>query len=296
MSLTELLLVAVVALLVVAVGLLLVLLRARRLPQAEVESAVSGAWLKLGLGEQVGRIAGSAEQIQRDYRSLEQLIRAPTERGFLGEIGLEAVLADALPPDMFGIRERVLEGLVPDANIRSTAGLICIDSKFPLENYRRLLDCSSQAERQRVTRQFLRDVEGHLRKVAEDYVRPERGSADFAFLYVPSEAVYWFLVTEGYELLRQWVKQGVQVVSPLTLAHKVELIRAGVHARKLSEEAAEVRAQLLRLGRAFRALDDEWLVFYATHLKNLTRKGDELDAAYSQLREEFARVASAAGE
>ena len=296
MSLTELLLIAVVTLLVLAVALLLVLLRTRRMPQAEVESAVSGAWLKLGLGEQVGRIAGSAEQIQRDYRSLEQLIRAPTERGFLGEIGLEAVLADALPPDMFGIRERVLEGLVPDANIRSTAGLICIDSKFPLENYRRLLECSSESERQRVTRQFLRDVEGHLRKVAQDYVRPERGSADFAFLYVPSEAVYWFVVTEGYGLLRQWVKQGVQVVSPLTLAHKVELIKAGVHARKLSEEAGEVRKELLRLGHAFRALDDQWLVFYGTHLKNLVRKGEEVDAAYSELREEFARIASAAGE
>jgi DNA recombination protein RmuC len=296
MSLTELLLLAAVVLLVVVLVLLIVLLRSRRLPPETVESAVSGAWVKLGLSEQVGRIAGSAEQIQRDYRSLDQLIRAPTERGYLGELGLEAVLADALPPDMFGIRERVLEGLVPDANIRSTAGLICIDSKFPLDNYRRLLDCASPAERQRVTRQFLRDVQGHLGKVADDYVRPELGTAEFAFLYVPSEAVYWFLVTEGYSLLREWVKRGVQVVSPLTLAHKVELIRAGVHARKLSEEAVSVRNDILRLGRAFRTLDEEWLVFYATHLKNLARKGDDVDAAYSKLREEFAHIAALAGE
>jgi len=296
MTITEILLVAVLALLIVLLVLVIALIRTRRVPPEVVESAVSGSWLKLGLSEQVGRIAGSAEQIQRDYRSLESLIRAPTERGYLGEIGLEAVLADALPPDMFGIRERVLGGLVPDACIRSPAGLICIDSKFPLDNYRRLLDCASPAERQRATRQFLRDVEGHLRKVAEDYVRPELGTVEFAFLYVPSEAVYWFLVTEGYSLLREWVKRGVQVVSPLTMAHKIELIKAGVHARKLSEEAGQVRLDILRLARAFRTLDEEWLVFYATHLKNLARKGDDIDAAYQKLREEFGHIASLAGE
>jgi hypothetical protein len=91
------------------------------------------------------------------------------------------------------------DGLVPDANIRSTVGLICVHSKFPLHNYWRLLDCSPPAER-------------------------------------------------------------------------------------------------VRLGRAFRTLDEEWLVFYATHLKNLARKGDDIDAVYSKLREEFAHIAALAGE
>jgi DNA recombination protein RmuC len=282
--------------LVLLLVLLLLVIKTRDVPPATIESALAGAWIKLGLGEQVARISTFADQIQRDYRSLELMIRVPTERGQFAEIALETMLADQLPPDMFGIRERVLDGKVPDACIRSTVGLICIDSKFPLDNYRRMLDSTDAADKNRCKRQFLRDVEGHLRKVADDYVCPDRGSADFAFAYIQSEGVYWFLVTEGYELLRNFVKRGVQVVSPLTLSHKIELIKAGVHARKLSEEAAKVHAEIVRLSRAFRQIDGEWEVFYGTHLKNLTRKADDLGAAYGKLREEFGRIAPLAGE
>jgi DNA recombination protein RmuC len=260
--------------------------------RGDVQSAVSDAWVHLGLSEKVGRLETYAGDIRRDYRSLEQMLRVPTERSALGEMALEAVLSDQLPPGMYGIRKRILEGLVPDAHIQSTAGTICIDSKFPLTNYLAVVEARDEDERERSGRKFLRDVRKHLQKVRDDYVCPEKGSAEFAFAYIPSEGVYWFLVSEGYELLRDFAKTGVQVVSPLTLAHKIELIKAGVHARKLSEEARKIQQELVSLSVAFGRVDQTWATFYGTHLRNLRNKADEVEGAYRGLRDEFDRVSS----
>ncbi len=262
----------------------------------DIENALTKAWAKSGLASTMGVLATYAEDIRNDYRSLNQMLRAPTERGHLGEIALEKILSDQLPPDMFGIREKVLDGKNPDANIKSTVGIICIDSKFPLDNYRKMVETKDNKEREVFKKQFLKDVQGHLDKIANDYVCPEKGSAEFAFAFIPSESVYYFLVTEAYEELRDYAKEGVQAVSPLTLSQKIELIKAGVHARKLSEEAAEVGNDIIKLSQHFSDIDNKWRVFYGTHFRNAERKAEELDEAYKKLREEFDKISSLSEE
>jgi DNA recombination protein RmuC len=287
--LTNLLLGVAIALLVV---LLVVTVRRRGLGQAEVEAAVSGSWIRLGLAERIGAVEEQAREIRDSYRSFEQLLRVPTERGSFGELSLDTILADQLPPEMYGIRQRIFDGKIPDASIRSTAGIICVDSKFPLDNYRRVVESDDPAEIEACRRRFLRDLRGHLAKVGEDYVRPEKGSADFAFAYIPSEAVYYYLLREGHDLLRDFARRGVQVVSPLTLATKIELIKAGVHAKRLSEGAEQVRDDLRALSQRFAALDGEWQILYGTHLSNAASKAGDVDRAYRALRQEFRRVAA----
>ncbi len=287
--LTNVLLGVAIALLVV---LLVVTVRRRALGQAEVEAAVSGSWIRLGLAERIGAVEEQAREIRDSYRSFEQLLRVPTERGSFGELSLDTILADQLPPDMYGLRQRIFDGKIPDASIRSTAGIICVDSKFPLDNYRRVVESDDPAEIEACRRRFLRDLRGHLAKVGEDYVRPEKGSADFAFAYIPSEAVYYYLLREGHDLLRDFARRGVQVVSPLTLATKIELIKAGVHAKRLSEGAEQVRDDLRALSQRFAALDGEWQILYGTHLSNAASKAGDVDRAYRALREEFRRVAA----
>ena len=287
----EILLAVAVALLLVVVGLALHLtVRSRAVETHEIESAVASGWVRLGLDQTIGAIQSHAADIRQNYVELERMLRAPTARGALGELSLETMLADQLPPDMFGIRQRALDGRVPDAWIDSTVGLICIDSKFPLDNYRAMIDASGERQRAQLQRRFLRNVGDHLQKVAQDYVRPDLGSAEFALAYIPSEAVYHFLVSEGFELLRSYTEHGVQVVSPLTLAHKIALIRAGVGAKKLSEEAHQVWDTLTALGTRFNEVDENWRVFYGTHLRNLQGKAQELDSAYQRLRDAFRRL------
>lgn len=284
---TQILLAVVVILLVL---LIFLVLRGRGVKPRDIENAVSSTWTKLGLEEKIGKLAIHAQDIRDSHRSIEQMLRVPTERAALGEMSLETILSDQLPPDMFGIRKMILDGKIPDAHIRSTVGLICIDSKFPLDNYRKMVEIQDFKEKEQFKNDFRKDVKSHLDKIAEDYVCPEAGSAEFAFAYIPSEAVYYFLVNEEFEMLRDYTKRGIQVVSPLTLSHKIELIKAGVHAKKLSEEAESVRKDLNVISQRFNEIDELWRVFYNTHLRNAGDRAEELDIAYRKLREEFDRI------
>jgi DNA recombination protein RmuC len=285
--LTEILLGLVLMLLLI---LIFLFLKSSKLEFDDVESAISKAWVKLGIDDKVGMLTVYAQDIRDNYKSLEQMLRVSTDRACLGELSLETILADQLPPDMFGIRKKILDGKIPDAYIRSTVGIICIDSKFPLDNYRKMHEIEDASEKKSLKKQFIKDVQGHMKKILDDYICPEKGSAEFAFAYIPSEGVYYFLLNEGYESLREYAKKGVQVVSPLTISHKIELIKAGVHARKLSEDAEKVKENLLKISRGFRDVDEKWRVFYETHFRNAGRKAEELDTAYQRLREEFDRI------
>ncbi|PIU56342.1 MAG: hypothetical protein COS87_02460, partial [Chloroflexi bacterium CG07_land_8_20_14_0_80_45_17] len=268
----QILLAVVVILLVV---LIFLVLKGRGVKPRDIENAVSSTWTKLGLEEKIGKLAIHAQDIRDSHRSIEQMLRVPTERAALGEMSLETILSDQLPPDMFGIRKMILDGKIPDAHIRSTVGLICIDSKFPLDNYRKMVEIQDFKEKEQFKNDFRKDVKSHLDKIAEDYVCPEAGSAEFAFAYIPSEAVYYFLVNEEFEMLRDYTKRGIQVVSPLTLSHKIELIKAGVHAKKLSEEAESVRKDLNVISQRFNEIDELWRVFYNTHLRNAGDRAEE---------------------
>ena len=293
MTITNVLLTVVIVLL-----LILVYLGIKRghVKPKDIELAISSVWQESGLDEKIGRLTTYAEDIRNDYRALDQMLRVPVGRASLGEMALEQILSDQLPADMFGIREKILDGKIPDAHIKSTVGTICIDSKFPLDNYRLMLEAKDSQERERLKKQFLRNVRYHLDKIADDYVCPEQGSAEFAFAFIPSESVYYFLVTDAYETLRIYTSKGVQAVSPLTLSHKIELIKAGVHARRLSEQAENIRNDIARLSQRFHEVDNNWQTFYDIHLRNATNKAEELDGAYKRLREEFERISQLPGD
>jgi DNA recombination protein RmuC len=284
---TQILLVTVVILLVF---LIFLVVRRRGARPRDIEDAVSSTWTKLGLEEKIGLLTAHTQDIRDCHRSIEQMLRVPKERAALGELSLETILSDQLSPDMFGIRKSILDGKVPDAHIRSTVGLICIDSKFPLDNYRSMVETEDSRERDGFKTNFRRDVRNHLNKIAQDYVCPDKGSAEFAFAYIPSEGVYYFLVSEEFEMLRDYARKGVQVVSPLTLCHKIELIKAGVHAKRLSQEAENVRNDLNTISQRFAQIDALWRVFYDTHLRNAGERAEELDREYKKLRDEFDRI------
>jgi DNA recombination protein RmuC len=283
----ELLLEIVIALLVILI--LIVLKKNSRgiIDSRDIQSAISETWLKLELDKKLGAVESHAREIKESYKSFERMLQVPKERASFGELALETILADSLPHDMYGIRKSVFDGKKPDAHINSTVGIICIDSKFALDNYSSMVGTDDEDEKSRYKKQFLKDVKGHLDKIADDYVCPEKGSAEFAFAYIPSESVYYFLVNEAHDMLRDFTARGVQVVSPLTLSHKIELIKAGVHAKKLSEDAELVRNNLIGLSGRFKEIDELWRVFYKTHFRNLESKAEELDGAYQKLREEF---------
>ncbi|QLG60832.1 DNA recombination protein RmuC [Halorarum salinum] len=293
-------LLALVVALLFAVALLLVRLwfsvRSLGSRDADVEvdsdvltAAVSRTFTDLEFVEKVDRIEDHAGRMRELHSDIDGMLRDPRKRGAFGEEQLDVLLSDHLPPEMYGLRERVVDGKTPDAHIRTSSGLVCVDSKFPLDNYERAVGTDDEAEAARYRDAFAGDVESQLAKIADDYVRPAAGTTDFAFAFVPSESVYYHLVTEEYDMLREFTREGVQVVSPLTFGHKLELIKADVQARRLSEEAEAVADQLDSLREAFAAVEDEWGVLQ-THVRNAANKAEDVDREYRRLRGEFDRI------
>jgi len=286
------------AVLVLGGAVLLLLLRDgddEGVDETVLRSSMSEAISGLGLERTAGEIETHAREMKAFHSDVEKLLRTPQARGGFGEVQLEVILSDQLPEDMYGVREAVVGSKVPDAYVKTPEGLVCIDSKFPLEAFERYLDAEDDDEADRHAREFARAVERELEKIRTDYVRPEEGTVDFAFAFIPSERVYYHLVTEEYDLLREYAAEGVQVVSPLTLAQKLELLKVGVHARRLSEQAEAVQERLQRLGRRFDAFDGEWSTFMR-HVGNAKNKADDADAELDRLRDEFDRIEDLSGD
>ena len=252
----------------------------------KIRGALTESWNDLGLKKEIGQLENHAKEMQNLHQDIETMLENPRERGEFGETKLDSLLNQHLPKDMYGIRERVVDGKTPDAFIESSAGKICIDSKFPLDNYKKMREASEE-EKDHYKKKFRRDVEKTLNQVENKYVRPESGTAEFAFEFVPSEGVYYHLVREEYEMLNRFTKKGVQVVSPLTLGHKLEIIKSDVKSRQLSEEAEEVREKLQSLGTKFKEFENDWSVFYSTHLSNAKSKADEVDSDIQRIQKEF---------
>lgn len=257
---------------------------------ATITGAVSTAIEKSAIKEHIGRIETYAQDVRADYRRLDEMLRAPKERADIGEIILEKILTDQLPTEMFGVQKRLSNGKIPDAHIVSTAGIICIDSKFPLDNYRRYCEAQDLQEKKKFQQAFTRNIKEHLQKIADDYITPNDGTVDFAFAYVQSEAVYYFMVTEIYDLLHEYARKGVQVLSPLTLSHKIAIIRAGIHAKRLSEQAEFVHKEIVCLKQGFDEYDKKWKTFM-NHFTNAQKQAvGDLDKAYKKLQNEFEQI------
>lgn len=150
-----------------------------------------------------------------------------------------------------------------------------------------MTEADDPLERETFKKAFIKNIRVHLSKIKEDYIRPDLGTTEFAFAYIPSEAVFWFLINEMYDELLKWTKDGVQVVSPLTISHKIVLIRSGVHALKLSEQASYVRDLINKLKKNFESIDSNWKTFFSSHLSNAWKKAKSVDESYRKIRDTF---------
>ena len=202
----------------------------------------------------LGELGRANEEIlarANDLKRLEQALRPPKARGGFGELLLENLLRDRLPATAFALQHGFAGGERVDAVIKVDR-LVPIDSKFPLDNFERMLGAENDIERQQFEKLFARDVKSHVDAIGGKYIRPDEGTYDFAFMYLPSEAIYYELACgKTGALLAYAHDKRVLPVSPTTLTAYLQVIVLGLKGLQIEQHAQEVMAYCSRLQSDF---------------------------------------------
>src|SRR5438874_48960 len=248
--------------------------------------------------ERLGKVDEATTQMlerAKDLARLEQALRPPKARDGFGELLLENLLRDRLPPSAYDMQYTFDSGERVDAIVRADR-TIPVDSKFPLDNYLRLAEAQTDDERQLAERQFGRDVKQHIDAIAAKYIRPDEGTYDFAFMYIPVEAVYYELACgKTGALLAYAHEHRVFPVSPTTFTAYLQVIALGLRGMQIEEQAHEVMAYVAELQRDFDRFADDFDKV-GTHIGHAQSKHHEAAKRLDRFETKLERAVEEQGE
>jgi DNA recombination protein RmuC len=233
-----------------------------------------------------------AEQAKQ-FTALQDLLRAPPARGGLGEAMLEELLRQVLPARAYATRHRFRSGTIVDAVVRAGGKLVCIDSKFPLSNFRALCDATTAVERAAAERAFAADVDRHVSAIASRYVVPDEGTFDFAVMYVPAEGVYAEILRlshAGRPLFERALAAKVVPMSPLTLYGYLQTVLMGLNCLQIEQNAARILDFCARLQKDVELFAAEYETMGA-HLTNARNRYEDGSRRLARFRESLDRAA-----
>ena len=210
------------------------------------------------LDETNRRVVDVAEEL----KTLQNVLSNPKQRGGLGEYYLDVVLANVLPPHVYETQYGFKDGKIVDAIIRlDKKRILPIDSKFSLENYNRLIEAKDKLERESLVRIFKADLKNRIDETAK-YIRPNENTLDYAFMFIPSEAIYYDLLvnnvgstgTSSRDLIEYaFVDKKVIIVSPTTLLAYLQTVLQGLKSLQIEEQAKDIQKRVGELGKHIKA-------------------------------------------
>lgn len=212
------------------------------------------------VGESSKQVYSVAEQLQ----NLEKVLKHQKQRGNLGEASLQLALENMLPPTAFKLQYQFPGGEVVDAVIITKDGMIPVDAKFSLDNYRRLVDETDEGKREELEKEFKNDLKKRIDETAK-YIRPKDETLPFAFMYIPAEAIYYDLLVNEVGAVKvntrslidyAYKDKNVIIVSPTTFAAYLQSVLYGFRAFKIEESAKQIGKHVESLSRHLKAYDD----------------------------------------
>ena len=241
---------------------------------------------------------GSVSEFSKQLSNLRDVFQSPKLRGNIGEEVLKDLLDTVLPRGHYHMQFKFKEGQVVDAIVKTKQGLIPIDSKFPMENFRALSQARDEGETSSdgevpdavtsetattdARRAFVRDVKKHIEAIQSKYILPEEGTVDFAVMYVPSEAVYYEIVQRCEELMDYAAERRVYLVSPNTFYYFLKVILIGLEGARMEELSRQV-LQLLRTVQKDSAAFGEELAVLSRHVTNAKNASDRVGTKFERL-------------
>jgi DNA recombination protein RmuC len=233
------------------------------------------------LGETNKQVVSFAEQL----RQLQDVLKNPKQRGVLGEYYLETVLQNVLPPGSYAIQYGFENGEIVDAVIFVKDKIIPIDSKFSLENYNRLLETHDVSEKLRLEKVFKQDLKNRIDETSK-YVRPSENTMEFAFMFIPSEGVYYDILMgavgtgiSSRDLIEYAFAKKVIIVSPTSFLAYLQTVLQGLKALQIEESAKEIRVRVEELGRHMA----KWEEYYKKLGASLSTTVNHYNAGYKEM-------------
>ena len=234
-----------------------------------------------------------AEQLQ----GLQDILKNPKQRGVLGEYYLETVLKNVLPPNMYQVQYGFNNGEIVDAVVFVNDKIVPIDSKFSLENYNRLVHARDE-DKAALERTFVNDLKLRIQETAK-YIRPEEDTMDFAFMFIPSEGIYYDLLTNQVGasddenlIQRAASKYKVIIVSPTSFLAYLQTVLQGLKALQIEKQAEEIQKRVGELGRHIGKYDE----YYKKLGNTLATTVNHYNAGYKELSKIDKDVTRIAGE
>lgn len=224
---------------------------------------------------------GEFSEIGRGMKELQEFLQSPKLRGNLGEEVLKDLIGQSFPKNKFHLQYGFKSGEKVDAAIKTSAGIIPIDSKFPMENFQKMTKTEDRKEKERVKRDFANDVRKHIRDISKKYILPEEGTMDFALMYIPSEPVYYEIVNDP-ELTEYARKARVYPVSPTTLYAHLQVILLSFEGQKIESKAKEVFTMLRAIHKDYDKVEDN-LSTLQRHLNNAYNMMSNVYSSFTQL-------------
>lgn len=186
---------------------------------------------------QVQKNIGEFSEIGRGMKDLQEFLSSPKLRGNVGEQVLKELLKQFMPKESFNLQYAFKSGEKVDAAIKTSGGIIPVDSKFPMENFRKMQKDPG------FKKEFIRDVKKHIDDISRKYILTEEGTIDYALMYIPSESVYYEIVNDA-DLFDYSGKMRVLPVSPTTFYAYLRAILMSFEGQKIESEAKEILAAL----------------------------------------------------
>ena len=210
------------------------------------------------LDETNKQVISFADQLQ----SLENILKNPKQRGILGEYYLETVLKNVLPPGSYQMQYPFPDNTIVDAVVFVKDKIIPIDSKFSLENYNRMAEERDETEKKRLEKVFENDLKNRILETSK-YIQPAQGTTDFAFMFIPHEAIYYDLITnkigssEDENLIQRAAgKYKVIITSPTSFLAYLQTVLQGLKALQIEESAKEIIKKVEDLGKHLKSYDE----------------------------------------
>lgn len=237
------------------------------------------------------QVVGIADQLE----GLERVLKNPKQRGILGEYYLESLLKNLFQPNQYTMQYQFADGSIADAVIflkdkKEPQSIIPIDSKFSLENYNKIIEEKNEARKEELQKAFKKDLKNRIDETAK-YIKPRENTMDFAFMFIPSEGIYYDLLVNQVGTLKvntrdlveyAFKEKRVIVVSPTSFAAYLQTVLQGLKALSIEKSVKEILDNVNKLGTHLGA--------YESHFKKVGSNLSTAVGAYNSASREFGKI------